>query len=114
MFSGMEGEVMDDWRKECGVLQDWEYSSDRKLYMAGRQGMRTAGVIAMAKAIPGFKVVVKDIATLDMLVASGVKPSQIILTSEYNESTEFGYKLHEGAQEDFFNSPGRPVHKERR
>jgi len=83
---------MSDWRKECAVLkgiQDYEYASDYKLYMAGRKGMRAAGVIAMAKVIPHYRVVVVDLATLDMLVSRGAKPSQIILSGEL----ESGYSV---------------------
>jgi len=75
--------MSDDWRKHCAV---WEYESEYKLYMAGRLGMKTAGVIAMAKTMPHYRVVVKDMATLDSLVRGGVQPSQILLTEEYNNT----------------------------
>lgn len=86
---------MDDWRKECAVCDTKDY----KLYMAGRIGMKTACLIAMAKTMPRMRMVVIDIATLDMLVARGVKPSQIILTSECNNTSRFDMLSIDGVEQ---------------
>lgn len=55
----------------------------------GRSGGRTADIIRFFKAHPKGRIVVPDLCLLDILVSQGIQPSQIIVSSEYRDTSRF-------------------------
>lgn len=59
------------------------------IYMASHRAFKMTAIIATAKVIPSFRIIVPNLKQLDLLVRYGVKPSQIILSSELKKPKSF-------------------------
>ena len=75
---------MKDWERECAIFHGAE-----QVYAFGRGAGKVAMALAMSKQCPRWMVAVKDLETLDSLVSAGVKPSQIIVTNEFRNTSRF-------------------------
>ena len=54
----------------------------------GRRSCRSKAIAAMLKANPCKKLLVRNLKTIDAYVSMGVRPSQLILLSEIDNSSE--------------------------
>ncbi len=70
---------MDDWRKECCVMN---YADGQKMRLFTHRAGRMAYQLALMDMYPGAKVVVHSLSILDVLVREGIQPSRIIVAGE--------------------------------
>lgn len=54
----------------------------------GRRAERSRAIAEMLKANPSKKLLVRNRRTIDIYVSLGVQPSQLVLLSEINNSSE--------------------------
>jgi len=74
-----------DWRKQVAAF----HGAENVYLIGGQNAGRTAMSLAMVKMYPSCRTVVPDLRTLDTLIKAGLKPSQIIVTSEFNDTSHF-------------------------
>jgi hypothetical protein len=58
------------------------------LLINGRRSGRSKAIAEMFKANPSKKLLVRNVRTIDVYVSLGVQPSQLILLSEIDNSSE--------------------------
>ena len=75
---------VEDWRKQCAVMN---YADGQKVYLFTHRAGRMACQLALMDMYPDAKVAVHNLSTLDVLVASGIQPSRIIVAGEQRTHT---------------------------
>lgn len=60
-----------------------------QILLGGNTRGQTACIAWFLRTYPKGKVMVQDIANLDKLVAQGVQPSQIMVSSEFKNTSRF-------------------------
>jgi hypothetical protein len=69
--------------------KDAFHEAAERYIVRGKSGGQTVVCVRLLKEFPKARAIVSDISTLDILVAMGVQPSQIMVSSEFKNTSRF-------------------------